>query len=406
MFSLNSYVQHKKKNHIHGKVTKMAKVCFALNGGKCHYNPQNFRLVESKKSPDSDKKIVEQKHDSLRCLNSKKPFKFNKSASASSTDIWVFEDETTNFKYFLKLHEANPERQPGLYYEKEVYEKITENCRTPEFNEYKQNFVQFCCYLENLTMSNIWSLLEGKVEERLKKNLVRNLKYVLCELDDRPELDVNTTPSTEPICTIEPENRKYNILVTKSPSKHLDRITSLHNFILNPNIKDKHKKNVLARVGLAINAQHRMGISHNDQHWNNILVTISEWDTYIHKDIDGNDLKFGSLYCPVLFDWDRAQMKATPDNKELTYFEHLYTHPYYRKENDYVIFAHNLFKYGQFDFAQLKSIFVKPSDHQSYIAKEIIRWDIYSNITFMKQFADSITFRMDTFLKVMSGWTE
>ena len=68
-------------------------------------------------------------------------------------------------------------------------------------------------------------------------------------------------------------------------------------------------------------------------------------------------MKFVSLYNPVLFDWDRAQMKATPDNKELTYFDQCYIQPYYRKKIDYVMLANSLLKYGQIDSAQLKNIF-------------------------------------------------
>ena len=390
MFEIGDYVQHKTRPDIFGQVTAYSNKRLALNGDKLVYNPNNFRpnqvfsdkrsmsltSMSTQGSASSDRKSVlinpgyqsvsansytqyshitpydgknqpNKKIADSHCLHKFRPVMFKSSDSSSDTDIWVFEDDVQN-KIFLKIHEADEDKQPGLFYEPRVYQRVTEKCKSPEFQEYQPNFVQFVCYLKNLTYNNLWSLIKDTLpDNKFQSHLVRNLKYIICQNSNRPALD-DDDKSSPLNCNLDSKQVKYNILVTKAPVKNLNCVRTLHHFInYDKDHSEQDEKSVLTRVGFAINAQHHMGISHNDQHWHNILVMEGKETKYTYKLDNGDTVSFSSRYCPVLFDWDRAQMKEiTQDNdinQLLKRMPNTYQGPYFQPGRDVMFFASQLY---------------------------------------------------------------
>jgi hypothetical protein len=80
-----------------------------------------------------------------------------------------------------------------------------------------------------------------------------------------------------------------------------------------------HKCATLATTVLAIDRMHAMQISHNDQHWINILVSTTEGDrgSLRKYQLEGKRYVIKTPHQPHLFDWDRSRIPGV-DNAGLS----------------------------------------------------------------------------------------
>ena len=247
------------------------------------------------------------------CLKDFAPLKFLASNSESPSDIWIFKSDIGNQLIFCKVFvQSNYKKQKkndtcGLEYESKVYLYIKKQLSKPEYVDFKDNFVQLENICKNLTFSELMSkvCVNGNVTEaRLK----RNVQYMICgETDKRPALDKGNDYWVKGCGNVVPENFQYTIIATRSPENNTDHIIPLW-FFVQDNIPFEAKASVIAITALSIHAMHQMGIYHNDQHWSNIIVAITEETRvyeYTHKNVS---YKFNTSARPVLFDWDLAQL--------------------------------------------------------------------------------------------------
>ena len=105
-----------------------------------------------------------------------------------------------------------------------------------------------------------------------------------------------------------PENLQYTIIATRSPENNTNRVMKLSHFVRKPGISFEAKASVIAMTALSIYAMHQMGICHNDQHWDNILVAMTAKRRHYKYTYDNVLYKFNTNARPLLFDWDWAQL--------------------------------------------------------------------------------------------------
>lgn len=302
---------------------------------------------------------IENENEKTKCLIDFKPYKFYPARSSSASDIWVFKSNSGDI-VFLKIFPTDF-RSSGLLYESGVYRYINEKLKQPNMEEYSDNFVKLKCILEGISFDDLFSLI-SKEKGIDRDNLIRNLKYILCadNIKKRPSLDSIDKDNLEiKGCEpdVKPENYNYSVIVTYAPSTDLKNIQSLLDFMEFDSSSSVDKYSVIARTALSICAMHRMGISHNDQHWGNILVSTDIEKSYIYHH-NGLRYEFLSCYHPVLFDWDRSQIQNGEDNYELELYPGIYDSGNFKPGRDYLMFAKDLYRYKILSTLQLFAIFV------------------------------------------------
>lgn len=286
------------------------------------------------------------------CLSSFRARAFLPSTSMSASDIWEFvaEDEEKTI-VFCKVFVALPQESPGLHYEAGVYEYL-QGVLGPE-DPFRENFVGLLCVLRGLSYGQLVEKVVGQYGVT-PTMLLRNLMIMQCgEPGNRPALTDQRPlhPKDIPDCSwLEASHftdRRYTIIVTKKPP---GVVRSLKSTVEDPRLSPCVKRATLAATVLAIENMHARGLSHNDQHWENILTsTTEEPDTsratrrYRRQ---GRTYEIPSGTRPLLFDWDRSQRSEGPRNPELRlYREDGLYRPAFCPERDWLTFFRELCRY-------------------------------------------------------------
>jgi hypothetical protein len=228
-----------------------------------------------------------------------------------------------------------------MRYEAGIYEYIDQTLALDD--PLKDNFIELQCVMRGLTYEALAQKVVGEFGVT-RESLLRNLMILQCgDPYARPALDDQSPYTDEDIPDCVGVDRavfkrlRYAIIVTRKPK---GPVTSLAEFISNPHIPGTQKGATLATAVLAINKMHSMLISHNDQHWWNILVetTTGAQRTY---QLDGHEHVIDTPTQPRLFDWDRAQLASGPMNEEFRRFDEMYKPPY-SPDRDWLTFFQHL----------------------------------------------------------------
>ena len=261
-----------------------------------------------------------------------KPVEFIKATSVSPTDIWVFEDD--KHTYFGKVYIMPTQHYKdsfGISYEAHVYDYVKKNIIDDVTNPYRNNFVELQKHCTNITFDELFAMVDSFRPLIKKSNVARNIAYIMCNIYNRPSLTDNRPSLTNNSKLLEidplqlscfrsvsgsPDHYKYGIIFTKKPKG--DMVVTLDDYMEDHTKRPIDKYNVLLKAVLCIETMHRNGISHNDQHWGNILVAIGADEENKVYTLDNMEHTFrGSKDRPILFDWDRAQIKGGILNKDI-----------------------------------------------------------------------------------------
>ena len=274
------------------------------------------------------------------CLEGYAPSRFEKASSSSSSDIWQFATKDKEHTVFCKVFSETYQQSAGLLYEADIYNYIENSLRKED--PLKKCFIELVCVRRNLTFDDLKRDVLGDFGVT-EESLLRNLMITQCgNPKSRPALDDLNVPMTQellPNCSpsdIEMFKRMtYAMVVTEKPT---GIVMDLSTFLKDPDITNVEKRETLAKTVIAISKMHDMNISHNDQHWGNILIVYEDDDA---KDeiytFDNQKYSLSSPFRPVLFDWDRAQLANWPDNRQLATFDLLYK-PAYSTTRDWLTF--------------------------------------------------------------------
>ena len=232
------------------------------------------------------------------------PRTFHRAKTESRSDVWEFYNRSSKTTVICKLF-AEHQMSDGLLYEATVYEHLA-TC-LPRSHPFFVNFVHLHCVLRGLTYEGLTGFVLGRSGRKLgvtHKTLLRNLTHMQCEEpSQRPALH-QKYPRLAPQDNATKIVRKmtYTMIVTE---KCVGR--TLKVVMADPRIKDSLKRHMLGRLIRAVRLMHRLGICHNDLHWDNVLVQESP-----------------PTYEPMLFDWDRAQMLTSDSKTSLENVEDMY----------------------------------------------------------------------------------
>jgi hypothetical protein len=275
----------------------------------------------------------------MACLDDYTPLRFQKATSNSSSDIWQFSKEDGKHTVFCKVFsEASPDSS-GLLYEADIYDYI-EKSLTPD-DPLKQCFIKLVCVRRGLTFDDLKKDVMGDFGVT-EGSLLRNLMIAQCGNPmSRPALDdLNATITQDFIPDCTPWEREkfkrmtYAMVVTRKPT---GVVVDLSTFLGDPDITNVEKRETLAKTVIAISKMHDMNISHNDQHWGNILIVYEDDDKDDTYTFDNQNYKLSSPFRPILFDWDRSQLSGWMDNKSLADYDTLYE-PTYSTTRDWMTF--------------------------------------------------------------------
>lgn len=249
----------------------------------------------------------------IDCLQDMVPHRFLPATSESPSDIWEFKSKTGSV--FCKVFSDSDQ----LHYESTVYEYLDEEAE--RLGKQSAFFVRLGCIRRNVSFADLEKIVcsgenmlsFGRNMIIMRASLLRNMAIIQCGnpsvrpalTDTSSELSADMIPSCDIGQIDKFRHVRYTILVTHRPEGH---VRDMHDFVKDATVSDHAKVHVLVQLVDAINIMHTLGISHNDQHWGNILVT--------ENDAGG--------YRPILFDWDRAQMTHGPPNRYIRNFSTLY----------------------------------------------------------------------------------
>jgi hypothetical protein len=271
------------------------------------------------------------------CLTGYTPSRFEKSSSGSSSDMWQLTTKNGNETVFCKVFSENASE---LCAEADIYEYLEKSMSTDD--PLKKCFVELVCVRRGLNYNDLKKDVMGHFGVT-EKSLLRNLMIIQCgNPRTRPALDDLTTIATKesiPNCTLSDrllfKNMTYMMIVTKKPNGF---VVDLNTFLSDPDITNLEKRATLAKTVIAITKMHELDISHNDQHWGNILIAdeTKDEDGGTYK-LDEHTYSLPSQFRPILFDWDRSQVAGWDANPVFREFDDLYT-PGYSTTRDWLTF--------------------------------------------------------------------
>ena len=278
--------------------------------------------------------------------------KFLEHSSGSPTEMWVMHDREK--LYYCKTHIENHSKTGGVAYEADVYEYLTEKLKGSVYGAY--NFVPVFCVLRGQKLDDLLKLVnsssrtflvkaynyffgEAKItevhcpQENQEVTLEQLAKSLLASTSDQKKPLLNQRPFVDNENLVEKANNfHYTVVVTESSG---DTSKTLLDFYTENSGNTPMLMCLLSRLVLSIHKLHNLGVSHNDMHWDNVLVrehdkvdlnyTLSPRDKgYKEKKFQYEQIQVS----PVLFDWDRAEMKVGRSNPELKEYEQLYEPPF------------------------------------------------------------------------------
>lgn len=258
------------------------------------------------------------------------------------------EDDDDQTIVFCKVFSDSAEESLGLHYEAGVYEYL-QKVLTPE-DPLRDNFVDLLCVLRHLTFQQLVDKVVGRYGVT-QTTLLRNLMIMQCgDPESRPALDDQSLldPEDIPECSSRDPSyftaMRYTIIVTKKPPGN---VRSLLQFVKDPRVPQSEKRATLATTIFANARMHALGLSHNDQHWENILATTMPEAESVPRvySYQGSSYAIRSRTQPRLFDWDRSQRSPShgEDNRALNGYD-LYR-PKYSLERDWLTFYRELHQY-------------------------------------------------------------
>jgi hypothetical protein len=218
----------------------------------------------------------------MTCLAGFEPHVFHKARDGSTADIWEFQSAESKQAVFCKVFvETNTS---GLAYEAGVYEYLHATLPTiPEV--YRKNFLSLQCVIRGLSYDELAVVVRTHTGRVTDEALVRNLTRIQCPKPDR-RLTLDTPGPLFGRPCVTAKLQKYTVIVTE---KCVGR--TMWKVMHDCRIPLTHKHHILRTLIRVIKQLHIMGISHNDMHWDNVLIQEDTQE-------------------PILFDWDRAQMRA------------------------------------------------------------------------------------------------
>ena len=201
----------------------------------------------------------------IDCLQDMIPYRFRPATSESPADIW--ELQSTAGSVFCKVF---GETAAQLHYETTVYEYLD----TTLDKESSDFFVLPACVRRNVSFSEL-EMIVCNDENISLGQLLRNMAVIQCgNPTARPALtdDSVLRASMIPSCDIDRldqfRHMQYTILVTHRPNGN---VRSMFEFIQDEHTSDNDKLHVLVQLVDVVSVMHTLGISHNDQHWGNVL---------------------------------------------------------------------------------------------------------------------------------------
>ena len=170
-------------------------------------------------------------------------------------------------------------RSSGVSYEAHVYDYVKKNIIDDVTNPYRYNFVELQKHCTNITFDELVSMVDSFRPFIERSNIVRNIAYVRCNIDNRPSLkDNNKSLKIDPLklscfrtMSKSPESHTYGIIFTKKPKG--DKVVTLENYMLDHTKRSMGKCNMLLKVVLCIEAMHRSGISYHCQKCTDVTFT-------------------------------------------------------------------------------------------------------------------------------------
>lgn len=295
-------------------------------------------------------------------------YEFKAASSQSPTDIWIVEDIKTNKRLFAKVYiEPKPRLKfmetTGVQYEAQVYKYVLDTIINNPSHQFNKNFIRLEKHLQGLTLDQLYEIVNGDEHTKITiQDLSRNMAYTRCgepslrpalnQPDDNKDIKIDRKfpdckQETEADILSEDRARQYTyaIILTHIPAGEVISLTEyLQRYGRNPT-----KRGIIGKTALVIRSMHSSGISHNDQHWRNILVQLGADDDTTVYDMDGKKYTFpGCPDRPLLFDWDRSRL--ADDTKKNLYietepdeFDGLYT-PAFAPNRDWLTFVIYLHK--------------------------------------------------------------
>lgn len=279
----------------------------------------------------------------MHCLSNAIPVRFHKASSSSATDIWQFTlNEGRLFaKVFADPQSGTNKSGLGVEYEHTVYRYITDTIddRDPFFD----HFIRLYCYMSRKTAHDLFTFVRSVTNQltdrQLASNLQRNLSILQCgKPTARPGLLENQPLHHKdiPDClNNEQLTDRFNVMVTQAPK---DPYSTMFDFLAREDITDADRADVLSMLVLCMQKMHRLQLTHNDQHWDNVLVAERRQSvTRVYP----SGVQITSRFYPVLFDWDFAQKKDGAPNPYLRKFERLFVPDAYDPLRDWFNFAYS-----------------------------------------------------------------
>jgi len=115
------------------------------------------------------------------------------------------------------------------------------------------------------------------------------------------------------------EKSTFTVVITKCvvtdpvPSTSLSPPTTLARFLQSSSPDAVLRRSLFARLLLAMHQLFLLGVTHNDLHWNNVLISRHS-PSDLGYAIDGTSYEYKRVeYSPVIIDWDQAQIKGRPN---------------------------------------------------------------------------------------------
>lgn len=304
------WTNYKKKQHGRGSTRQ--------EFFRDNINTRQYKLVNIPEQKFSEQQ-ASQIHSRLRTAHP-----FNQKIAKEIKKIY---DQLVVFEKF--------KNSSGLEYESRVYRKVKSDILDKQVSP---NFVRLVASCSNVSFTDLKNLMEtsescsppdsdNKVVD-CNKNFKRNIRWFSCNSNNiptRPSLINNSEDSDGELIDIEDydemcgditdkdiEEATYSALVTeKSGPESLSKLTRDRTLFSS---SDTFLPGILFQVMYSIFALNDSGIQHNDLHWENILVDISEIPT---KSLFVLDEKHAyiveSKYEPKIYDYDNSFIHNEPN---------------------------------------------------------------------------------------------
>ena len=254
--------------------------------------------------------------------------------SASPIDTWIitfknnitFEDipiKRAFLKIFIDttLSVTKTPSKLALNYELGIYNTIINKL---VLYNICPNFLECLATGNKCSFEDLLTILKGKVynyfytgilnDEQCKKNLNRNIYFMVNEERKRPEIQNNQSMPVDKVIDYSKWPYKYNMILLENMEDNL----TLHKWLFMHSMDRDYTEfyNILFQVGVACYAMSLSKMVHNDLHSNNIFIKDLGTPTYFLYNINDTKKVIRTRYQHLIYDFDRAY-QGTLGNNEL-----------------------------------------------------------------------------------------